>query len=93
MFYAKSSLGSSLQTPFPPCQINPAFSGRRKACVQVEAKHQNVVSDKLVITDTALASASNYINFYATKTAIAPDQEIAFILSQTQYKDLKAKKN
>jgi hypothetical protein len=48
-------------------------------------------SEKLVITDTALASASKYVNFFSTKSTISPDKEIAFILSQTLYKDLKAK--
>jgi tetratricopeptide (TPR) repeat protein len=52
---------------------------------------KNEQSEKLVITDTALASASKYVNFFSTKTSISPDKEIAFILSQTLYKDLKAK--
>ncbi len=49
-------------------------------------------SEKLVITDTALASATKYVNFFSTKTAIAPDKEIAFILSQKLHKELKDRK-
>ncbi|MGB2912530.1 MAG: hypothetical protein WBB81_03135 [Pyrinomonadaceae bacterium] len=52
---------------------------------------KNEQSEKLVITDEALRSATKYVNFFSTKTAIAPDKEIAFILSQKQHKDLKAK--
>jgi hypothetical protein len=48
-------------------------------------------SEKLVITENALASAGKYVNFFSSKTSISPDKEIAFILSQTLYKDLKAK--
>jgi len=49
-------------------------------------------SEKLVITDAALAAASKYVNFFSTKTAIAPDSEIAFILSQKLHKELKDRK-
>jgi hypothetical protein len=48
-------------------------------------------SEKLVITDNALASAIKYVNFFTTKTALSPDKEIAFVLSQTLYKNLKNK--
>lgn len=48
-------------------------------------------SEKLVITDAALASATKYVNFFSTKTAIAPDKEIAFILSQNLHKAVKNK--
>lgn len=48
-------------------------------------------SGKLVITDTALASAPKYVNFFSTKTAIDPDNEIAFILSQKLHKNVKNK--
>ncbi|MBP6002812.1 MAG: hypothetical protein KA746_05210 [Pyrinomonadaceae bacterium] len=48
-------------------------------------------SEKLVITDEAIRSASKYINFFVTKTAIAPDKEIAFILSQKLHKGVKNK--
>ncbi|MBK7393758.1 MAG: hypothetical protein IPI64_10740 [Chloracidobacterium sp.] len=46
-------------------------------------------SEKLVITDEALRSATKFVNFYASKTAIAPDKEIAFILSQKLHKEMK----
>ncbi len=49
-------------------------------------------SENLVVTDAALASAPKYVNFFSTKTAIAPDKEIAFILSQKLHKDLRDKK-
>lgn len=49
-------------------------------------------SEKLVITDAALASAGKFINFFSTKTAIVPDKEIAFILSQKLHKELKDRK-
>lgn len=49
-------------------------------------------SEKLVITDAALASATKYVNFFSSKTAIAPDKEIAFILSQKLHKEVKDKK-
>ncbi|HRI03678.1 MAG TPA: hypothetical protein PLL77_08040 [Pyrinomonadaceae bacterium] len=52
---------------------------------------KNEQSEKLVITDEALRSATKYVNFYASKTTIAPDKEIAFILSQKLHKDLKDK--
>jgi hypothetical protein len=52
---------------------------------------KNEQSEKLVITDYALDSASKYVNFFTAKTSISPDKEITFILSQTLYKDLKAK--
>ncbi|MBK6724889.1 MAG: hypothetical protein IPG58_16990 [Acidobacteria bacterium] len=48
-------------------------------------------SEKLVITDEAIRSASKFINFFATKTAISPDKEIAFILSQKLHKGVKNK--
>lgn len=48
-------------------------------------------SGKLVITDAALSSATKYVNFFSTKTAIAADTEIAFILSQNLHKTLKNK--
>ena len=51
---------------------------------------KNEQSEKLVITDNALNSAGKYVNFFSTKTALSPDKEIAFILSQTLYKQLKA---
>ena len=51
---------------------------------------KNEQSEKLVITDGALVSAGRYVNFFSTKTALSPDKEIAFILSQTLYKQLKA---
>ncbi|MBP7377201.1 MAG: hypothetical protein KA956_12065 [Pyrinomonadaceae bacterium] len=49
-------------------------------------------SEKLVITDAALSTANKYVNFFSTKTAIAPDGEIAFILSQKLHKELKDRK-
>lgn len=48
-------------------------------------------SEKLVITDESLRSASKYVNFFSTKTALVPDKEIAFILSQKLHKELKDK--
>ncbi|MBK8464662.1 MAG: hypothetical protein IPL32_02420 [Chloracidobacterium sp.] len=53
---------------------------------------KNEQSEKLVITDEALRSATKYVNFFSTKTAIAPDGEIAFILSQKLHKELKDRK-
>lgn len=52
---------------------------------------KNEQSEKLVITDEALRSATKYVNFYSTKTAFAPDNEIAFILSQKLHKEMKDK--
>ncbi|MBK6587100.1 MAG: hypothetical protein IPG22_02100 [Acidobacteria bacterium] len=48
-------------------------------------------SEKLVITDESLRSASTYVNFFSTKTVIAADKEISFILSQKLHKELKDK--
>ena len=39
-----------------------------------------------------MSSANKFINFFAAKTAIAPDNEIAFILSQKLHKGMKDKK-
>ncbi len=49
-------------------------------------------SEKLFITPNAITSANKYVNFFNTKAASLTDQEIAFILSQTLYKELKEKK-
>jgi hypothetical protein len=48
-------------------------------------------SEPLVITDEGLRSANKYVNFFASRTVIAPDKEVAFILSQKLHKDLKDK--
>jgi len=48
-------------------------------------------SETLVITDEGLRSANKYVNFFASRTVIAPDKEVAFILSQKLHKDLKDK--
>lgn len=52
---------------------------------------KNEQSEKLIITDNALTSASKYVNFFSAKSVLSPDKEIVFILSQTLYKDLKTK--
>ena len=49
-------------------------------------------SEQLFITLNAIVSANKFVHFFNTKSAILPDKEIAFILSQTLYKDLKDKK-
>jgi hypothetical protein len=52
---------------------------------------KNEQSEKLIITDNALASADKYVNFFNAKSALSPDKEIAFILSQTLYQAMKSK--
>ena len=52
---------------------------------------KNEQSGKLVITDEAIRTATKYVNFFSTKTAIAADKEIAFILSQNLHKAVKNK--
>lgn len=52
---------------------------------------KNEQSAKLVITDEAIRSATKFINFFSTKTAIAADKEIAFILSQNLHRAVKNK--
>jgi len=52
---------------------------------------KNEQSGKLVITDEAIRTATKYVNFFSTKTAIAADKEIAFILSQSLHKAVKNK--
>lgn len=52
---------------------------------------KNEQSEKLVITDEALRSATKYVNFFSTKTAIAPNKEIAFVLSQKLHQGVKNK--
>lgn len=52
---------------------------------------KNEQSGKLVITDEAIRTATKYVNFFSTKTAIAADKEITFILSQNLHKAVKNK--
>ncbi|MBP7473676.1 MAG: hypothetical protein KBF83_07720 [Pyrinomonadaceae bacterium] len=52
---------------------------------------KNEQSGKLVITDEAIRTATKFVNFFSTKTAIAADKEIAFILSQNLHKAVKNK--
>ena len=52
--------------------------------------NNNKNSEKMVITYKAFASASKYVNIFTSKSALSPDTEITFVLSQTLYKYLKA---
>ncbi|MEQ1642279.1 MAG: hypothetical protein ABL959_02410 [Pyrinomonadaceae bacterium] len=52
---------------------------------------KNEQSGKLVITDEAIRTATKFVNFFSTKTSIAADKEIAFILSQNLHKAVKNK--
>ncbi len=46
-------------------------------------------SEKLIITDNALVSATKYVNFLKYKNGSVGDKEITMLLSEKQYKDLK----
>ncbi len=49
-------------------------------------------SEKLLITDNALASATEFVNFLKYKNGSVGDKQITILLSQKQYKELKESK-